>query len=677
MDQQQAGFDLRQTISILLSGKWIVVTSMLLAMTAALISNYFQSFRYLSSAQLQIDAPPFLPNPGTDPNAQNGYYINIERYFKTQKEKLTSPRMFALFASRIKAKDPAYAARPAESIAAEFGGGFSVEPIEDTNLVTLRLSADNPDKAAEWLNSYADLFVEENARQQGENVKQNREFLRAQLDEIKSLLSTQQGQAGQGTGAAGEVQPEDALPVEGDFLFNYQSAYYDARRKRVEEEQKLNRLLPFLEIDADMASLPASDFSQNLRLYNEKSSEAQAALEKLRLEGKGDQHPAVVIKRQELTNLQEQLRAELRKVVDDIRLRVSVMAKTEENAQQTLNRKIAERRAATRQLREMSRIDRVRENWANTSSLVEEKLRGLKLMESFPTNNVSVVERARPDPSPVSRRGLSFVILVGFCGIILGAAIVIAGEKLNPKIKTFEDIQTGLEVPALGYIPRTGDFSLKEIREAYNVLRTETLHRRDTCQHRSILVTSSIPQEGKTTVALNLAKTLAAAGDRTVVIDFDLRKARLRSLVNSGNGNADRTFSPVEGLKLRLETTDEPALHVVVPVDLPQQPPFILSQPGIRELIEYLRSRYDWVVIDTPPVTSVTDAVIVASFVDTVLFIIKHNFVDKRIAKSALAAVTKVNSNVMGAVLNDLDISRLSYYSYQGYYRYYGETEAK
>ena len=117
------------------------------------------------------------------------------------------------------------------------------------------------------------------------------------------------------------------------------------------------------------------------------------------------------------------------------------------------------------------------------------------------------------------------------------------------------------------------------------------------------MVTSTLPQEGKTTVAFNLAKTLAAAGDRTVVLDFDLRKARLRSLLTSSSSsmNGNRIFSPVEGLKLRLEATESRTLHVIVPVTLPQNPPFILSQPEIRELIEFLRGRYDWVLVDAPP----------------------------------------------------------------------------
>jgi Mrp family chromosome partitioning ATPase len=103
----------------------------------------------------------------------------------------------------------------------------------------------------------------------------------------------------------------------------------------------------------------------------------------------------------------------------------------------------------------------------------------------------------------------------------------------------------------------------------------------------------------------------------------------------------------------------------------------VLSQPEIREMIEYLRSRYEWILIDTPPVTSVTDAVILAPVVDTILFVVKHNFADKRLIRNSIDALRKANSRIMGAVLNDVDLRKMGYYAYQGYYRYYTESEAK
>ncbi len=677
MDQQTTNFDVRYFLNAILNGKWIIVATTVLGMTLAIASNYFQTLSYRAAGQIQIDAPASLPSPGTDLMAQNNYYLNIDRYFQTQKQKMSSRKMHLLFAERLKRLDNRYRGVPTDSIAGEIGGGLAITPVEDTNLLNISFTTGNAEKAAEWLNIYLDLFVEENARVQEESVKQNREILVKQLEDVKNLVSAQQEQVNRYVEGADAVNRAATTAGDGDFLFRFQEAYDEARRKRMEEEQKLARLEPYTVAGTDLSSLPTFDFSPNARSLNDRYVEAKAAVDRLRREGKGEEHPAMVAKKVDVRNLQEQLQFELRKYVDGLRLNISALKAAEGSALQGYREKLSERQAASRQLQEADRLSRVRDNWSNASALIEEKLRSLRVMESFITNNVSVVERAQANPAPVSRRGRGFVILVGFGGFILGAAIVLAGEMLNPKVKTVEEIHSNLNVPALGFLPSATDFSINQIRESYNVLRTELLFRRDMHQHRSLMVTSSLPQEGKTTVVMNLAKTLAAAGDRTVVVDFDLRKARLRSLMSTGSMNGKTLFSPVEGLNLRLETTDTRTLHIIVPATLPKHPPFVLSQPEVREMVEYLRTRYDWVLVDAPPVASVTDPVIIASFVDTILFVIKHNFVDKRVVRNALASLTKVNADIMGAVLNDVDVRKLSYYSYQSYYRYYSDSDAK
>src|SRR5207244_11770428 len=119
----------------------------------------------------------------------------------------------------------------------------------------------------------------------------------------------------------------------------------------------------------------------------------------------------------------------------------------------------------------------------------------------------------------------------------------------------------------------------------------------------------------------------------------DLRKARLRSILSTGKQNGNSIFSPVEGLKLRVEQTQLPSLHLTVAESLPQNPPYLLSQPSLRDFISYLSDRYDWVLIDTPPVTSVTDPVIVAAFVDTILFVTNYYYVVKWIVRTYLTAL--------------------------------------
>jgi polysaccharide biosynthesis transport protein len=668
--------DIRYILHVLWSGKWLILACMLLTMALAMVNNNFQKVSYRAQAQLQVDAPPFLPSPGADFTSQSSYYLNIDRYFKTEKQKLTSRRMHLLFAERLKQQNPRFQSQSNDAIAGELGGGISLAPVEDTNLLWLEFIADDPRKASDWVNLYVDLYVEENDRQQGEAVKQSRDVLKRQLYEIKSMLASQQTQMNQYAENSNVPVTPEMASVEFELLSRYRADYEDAKAKREEEEQKLSKLEGYIADSSKLTNIPELVSSPGFRSYYNQWVEANNALERLRLDGKGEEHPAVTAKRVELENLRKQLRNELVKYADGMRVSLSVLQNREQVSQKSYSQKMAERRVTSRHVAEMSSFMKSKENWASAFAAVEQKLRDLSLQEGFVNSNIKVVEHAGVGYR-VATRGMNFVVLATVGGMILGMALVVLGEVINPRVKTVEEIQTSLSVPALGFLPRTKDFALHQIRESYNVLRTELLFNKNLRQHKVIMVTSSLPEEGKTTVTMNLAKTLAAAGDRTMVVDFDLRKARLRSILSTGKQNGNSVFSPVEGLKLRVEQTQLPCLHLTVADSLPQNPPYLLSQPSLRDFIAYLREHYDWVLIDTPPVTSVTDPVIMAALVDTILFVIKYNFVDKRIVRNSLSALAKTHANIMGAVLNDLDVKKTRYYAYQSYYRYYSDSDAK
>jgi polysaccharide biosynthesis transport protein len=659
-------FDLQFLLKTLRNGKWILVSAAILAMTIAAVGNYFQALQYQASAQIQIEPPPFLPAPGQNLASQSDYYTNIDRYFKTQTEKLSSRRMRTRFAEELR-KDSAYAGQSTDEIATGFERGFSVEPVRDTNLISVHFVSTNPDKAARWLNLYAELFVQDNALLQEENVRQSRELLKAQLSEVKELLNSQQAQMNELVGAV-EANPTEASSADSDLLTRYQISYEEAKKQRLEEEQKLKKIETSLAPGADPAGAPYLERTSGIGAYLEKLAEARVGLNKLRMDGKGEEHPQVSAKKSEISNFQEQIRGELKKSAEAMRLNLAVLQNTERSALKNYRESLAQKRSRDKQALEMGRVEKMLDTWTNAFSLVEDKLRSLKVIESFVSNNISVVEKAEPEPHPVSKRGIGFVLLMGVGGFLLGSTLLVAGEALNPKIRGIEEIQDSLAVPSLGILPRTLSFDLHEIREAYNVLRTELLFPRSASPDRVIMLASSIPQEGKTTVTLNLGKTLAMAGDSAVIVDFDFRKSRLRSLAGPTDSGDTSLFSPVDGLELRLEATSTPLLHLLAPSQLPDNPPFLLSQPGIRELIQTLRERYQWILIDTPPVALVTDAVILASLADSVIFVIRNDCVDKRIAKESIAALTNVGARIRGAVLNDVDVKKSGYYSYRHYY---------
>src|SRR5213596_524364 len=289
--------DIRYILHVLWTGKWVILACMLVALALAAVNNNFQKVSYRAKAQIS-------------------YYLNIDRYFKTEKQKLTSRRMHLLFAGRLKQQNPRLQNQSSDGIAGELGGGISLAPVEDTNLLWLEFVADDPRKAADWVNLYVDLYVEENDRQQGEAVKQSRDVLKRQLYEIKSMLASQQTQMNQYAESSNLPVTPEMASVEFEMVSRYRADYEDAKAKREEEEQKLAKLETYIADSSKLTNIPELVSSPSFRSYYIQWVEANNALEKLRLDGKGEEHPTLVAKRTELDNLRKQLRNELVKYAD-------------------------------------------------------------------------------------------------------------------------------------------------------------------------------------------------------------------------------------------------------------------------------------------------------------------------------------------------------------------------
>jgi capsular exopolysaccharide synthesis family protein len=297
-----------------------------------------------------------------------------------------------------------------------------------------------------------------------------------------------------------------------------------------------------------------------------------------------------------------------------------------------------------------------------------QKLNETNIAASLQNNNIRLLDRAVAPVNPVWPRKRQIALVALLAGVLLGAGWVLLRDALDNTLKDAEDVERHLHLELLAAIPRYGKDDAFLATEAYQNLRTALLFSRRGETGQVVLITSTAPGEGKTTTLLNVAKLLAVSGETVVVVDCDLRRANLHLRLNIPRepGFTDYFVKNVD-LSGLVRTTRIPNLGAIPAGSLPPNPPALLARVDLGIALAQLKRHYRWVLIDSPPVAAVTDALLLAQSADATVLVVQQNKVDRVMVKRTLMALRKVNPKVIGAVLNAVDIKTKGYHGY-GYY---------
>ena len=278
--------------------------------------------------------------------------------------------------------------------------------------------------------------------------------------------------------------------------------------------------------------------------------------------------------------------------------------------------------------------------------------------------------------TPNTRKDWGYAILFG---LALSLGLVVSIEHFDDKLKTPEDVTRRLGVPVLGLLPAVRGAVVPVVSnsvppafgEAVRSLRTSLVFTSGSVGTRIVALTSTQPGEGKTTATCNLAMVLALGGAKTLIIDADMRRPNLHTLLGLKNsvGLSDLLTGKAPAQQA-IQRTEDPNLFALTAGQVPSNPSELLSSPRMRTLLNRLESgAFDRLIIDTPPVLAVTDAVVLSKMGAAVMFVIGAEMTRAGHAQHAIETLhASGNSKVIGALLNRVDFDGNKYY----YSRYYG-----
>ncbi len=332
-------------------------------------------------------------------------------------------------------------------------------------------------------------------------------------------------------------------------------------------------------------------------------------------------------------------------------------------------------------------------DWEQTKKLCDvlnDRIKELNVTEDVGALNISVLEVARPANKPSEShmvRYLSFALAMGF---MLGGGLALLRDWRDQKLHSVEEISSVLGLPILGLVPSMPKRQSAAVRgqkvhvepdspvaEAYRTIRTAVLFSTPNGKAKTILVTSPGELEGKTTLASNLAIAMAQTGQKTLLLDADFRNPMQYQIfeMNENNGIIS-LLSGTTTLEKAIKSTGVEGLELLPCRTQLINPSEILNSESFARLLELISSKYDRVIIDSPPVVPVTDAQILAAICDITLLILRAEKTTKKMCQLARDGLLSVGARILGAVVNDVSKKGLHSY-YSGYNHYYNYSRSK
>ncbi len=703
-------------LAVLYRYRTIAASVFLLTTLAVMIQGYTSIQVYRARARLLIEDERSTAIPGVT-SAENTYYEDPEPYYQTQYKILqgrdlvrrvvgklhlekvpefngTMPppptpltllrdlqrRVFGLVRTEGPAADatPKAAEPPDESALVDaFSGRVSVEQVRGSRLVDVFFSARDPEFTALAANTLAQEYVDQNLDVKMQTTLRMIEFLDKEVSSQQKKVEDTERALADYRDKQNAMSLDDKQNIVISRLNQLNDAATKAKTTRVQRESIYNQVRS---IPPGTSLEAISIIAQNLSVQSAKTKRDDALREKQRVtERYGEKHPDWQKANAALVESQRQYELEMQRALTTLQqdYQSAVIEET------TLTRALEGAKADAQDLGHKSVNYNVMEREAKSNRQVYESLlqreNELRVQSNSRSNNVRIIEKAETPKSPMTPGGRRTWLMAFAMGLVLAVGVAFGLDYMNDTIKTPEDVTKRLNLPFLGLVPSVrGDkhpvlasaHVPHDFGEAFRALRTSLVSRYPAEGTKIMLVTSAQPLEGKTTTAANIGMALAYGGARVLLIDADMRRPGLHRPLRLTN---ERGLSQVLIGQARvrdvIQRTVDPNLLAITAGRTPPNPSELLASERMKTLLTNLsHGPFDWIVIDTPPVLAVTDAVILAPAVSGVTFVVGAEMTRRRLAERAVDTVMQTHPRFAAVVLNKVDFARNKYY----YSRYYG-----
>ncbi|AKU93096.1 GumC family protein [Vulgatibacter incomptus] len=720
---QEAGaeleIDLREHLKILRKRAWLIggVTLAALLAGAGFLLVSPKVYRAQSSIIIESSSSRLLGDKTEQVDFAGTDYWSNKDFLETQYKVLASREVLQRvvdkkgldrdldFLGVANIEDPDKRAQALEKIVPVevLSDALRIEPVKNSQLTQITVDDRDPARAAELANAVVEAYVESNLDRRMEGTRAASAWLADQMADLKSKLE------------ASELKLYD-FRKENDILSTSLEDRQSILSKRLNTlSESLTQVMSrraelesaIAEADRAKKESPSDPlWARKLRMVAANQMLSNLRNEYAKLEGEAtaieerylEKHPARLASQEKLSKLQARIVDEMGTTVASLRSEHRELLGTQASLEQLIEGLKAEAFEVNKREIDQRKLERDQSNNERLYNLVLSRLKDADLAVMMKANNVRLLDAAVAPLKPVKPRPALVLALSLLLGLFGGVGAAYLAEMLDNTLKSEDEIEQVLQVPFLGMLPtlapagakaddRTDDpardmFVARNPKsaqaEAIRSVRTNVLFMSPDREQRRIMVTSTSPQEGKSSVALNLSVAMAQNGAKVLLIDTDMRRPRLHRAVGVSNERGLSTLLVGEArLEDALKSTEVAGLSLLPCGPVPPNPAEMLHTARFKELLEELGTRFDRIILDSPPLIAAADAAVLSSQVDGVIFVARYKKTTKDLAARMLRSLRDVNAPLLGAVLNDVDLGsqEYGYYSYKRY-GYYGDSSS-
>jgi capsular exopolysaccharide synthesis family protein len=662
----------------------IIILAFLLVVVTAGVTTYFLPRQYQSNVIIEVEqneqkirifSEGYQGAMGVDPRFATTQFQIIQR------KEMLYPVIESL--DLISRWSEEFGVRTKEQAYYKLRSMIDVREVRNTSLLQISVESTDPQEASDLANSIAQEY-------QRKRIEEQQKLLSLSLSTLEEEVSKQRVKVQQANEEMSRIRTElgitdlnpdsleDPMQSQETVLAQQEGLVNEARiqasnlRTKYTEIEKLSgdelmRSLPTLEIqDQTVTTI--------LPQYQEITSELARAMQS----GLGARHPTILSLQAKKATYEQQLSEQInsirRTLAANLQITENSMLKMEEELEKA---RLEQREAKTRG----SEYARAKNNYIQVKRVLESaelRFSTETMQRSMPMSPARIWEKAEASPSPSKPKVMLNMALAVVVGLIVGVGLAFFLEYLDTSVKTLEDVENFLQVPVLAVVPKNITLLVEHPEatadaEAYRILRTNLEFNRPSPDANTVTFVSGGAGEGKSTTLTNLAYTFAQGGYNTLVVDADLRRPSQHRMfgLDGDYGLTDFLTTDVD-LEDVVQATSVPNLYLMASGKLPFDAVGVLNSQRMMDLIAQVKNRFDIIFFDSPPILGVSDASVLVRALDLTIIVVQHRRFPRAMLQRVKQAVLNVGGNILGVVLNNVDVRHDQYYEYYtNYYNYY------